>query len=57
MSDRTTVILALELAAAKAAKLAADAKANKLWPGEVASGCAEIHAALNDAERNSPPGW
>lgn len=47
------VVLALNLIAAKAQKLARDLETNKLWEGDLPRGLAEIHSALQDAQSAS----
>ena len=46
MNER--VLLALQLIAAKSAKLAYDYQHGKLWPGQLNEGAAEIAEALRD---------
>lgn len=55
MTD-STVLLALKLVAAKAAKLADDLEKGRLWEGDLQRGIAEIDAALTDAT-HSYRGW
>lgn len=50
MAD-TAVLLALNLAAAKAAKLAIDYAQGKLWPGDLSAGITEVETALLDARK------
>lgn len=49
--SKETVNIYLELAAAKAKQLAHDSKNNKLWPGDLRNGIAEITDALEKARQ------
>ena len=45
-TDRASVILRLDLIAAKARQLSSDVQNNKLWPGQLASGLGEINEQM-----------
>ena len=54
MADREVAVMALNVVAAKAKKLAHDVEKGKLWEGEFGSAIAEIRKQLDDAGRSGP---